>query len=204
MDFSVAQKTLHGLLTAVGAWLPRAGIALVVVAVSGLFAKFLRWAVMRSLPVGHGRENLRVAIARVVFVAVIVVNILVGATIAFPTFTIGSLIQLLGFGGVVVGFAFKDIFQNFLAGLLVLFTNPFRVGDQIGIGKHRGTIEEIQTRATLLRTFDRQLVIIPNADLFTRTVRVSTAYAQRRMEYDLQLAPDANVDSARDALLKAL
>jgi small conductance mechanosensitive channel len=117
----------------------------------------------------------------------VAVGVLIAATVAFPSFTIGSLIQLLGVSGVVIGFAFKDIFQNFLAGILLLITNPFEVGDQIVVDAFEGTIEEIQTRATMITTYDRRRVVVPNADLFTKSVTVNTAYARRRMRYDVSV-----------------
>jgi small conductance mechanosensitive channel len=113
--------------------------------------------------------------------------VLVAATVAFPTFTIGSLIQLLGVSGVVIGFAFKDIFQNFLAGILLLITNAFDVGDEIVVDSFEGRIEDIQARATLITTYDRRQVVVPNSDLFTKSVIVNTAYPQRRMRCDINV-----------------
>ncbi|MEO7966640.1 MAG: mechanosensitive ion channel domain-containing protein [Gemmatimonadaceae bacterium] len=72
-------------------------------------------------------------------------------TAAFPSFTPANLISTLGIGGVAIGFAFKDIFQNFLAGILILITRPFTVGDQIRFKDYEGTVEDIQTRATSSR-----------------------------------------------------
>jgi small-conductance mechanosensitive channel len=88
---------------------------------------------------------------------------------------------------VVIGFAFKDIFQNFLAGILLLVTNPFEVGDQIIVDSFEGTIEEIQARATMITTYDRRRVVVPNSDLFTKSVTVNTAYERRRMRYDVSV-----------------
>jgi small-conductance mechanosensitive channel len=55
------------------------------------------------------------------------VGLLVAFSILLPSFRAGDLIQLLGIGSVAIGFAFRDIFQNFLAGILLLLTEPFRV-----------------------------------------------------------------------------
>ncbi len=75
--------------------------------------------------------------------------------------------------------------QNFLAGLLLLWAEPFRVGDEIKLDAFEGTVEEIQTRATIIKTYDERRVVIPNADLFTRSVIVNTALGSRRWQYDL-------------------
>jgi small conductance mechanosensitive channel len=80
------------------------------------------------------------------------VGLLVALIIVFPSFKVGDVVQLLGIGGVAIGFAFRDILQNFLAGLLLLITEPFRLNDQIVVGNFEGTVEKIQTRATLIRS----------------------------------------------------
>ncbi|MFC7543286.1 mechanosensitive ion channel family protein [Siccirubricoccus deserti] len=74
-----------------------------------------------------------------------------------------DLFNLLGIGGVAIGFAFRDVLQNLLAGVLILLTRPFRIGDQIRHGEQEGTVEDIWIRATVLRTYDNRRILIPNA-----------------------------------------
>src|SRR5205085_2662272 len=148
--------------------LPRFAAAVLILITSTLFGRLLRWVVLRGVGRRIGQDNLRIALGRVVFFAVIAVNILIAATVAFPSFTVGGLIQLLGVSGVVVGFAFKDIFQNFLAGMLILVTNPFTIDDQIVVDDFEGTVVDIQARATVICTYDHRNVVVPNSDLFTK------------------------------------
>ena len=89
--------------------------------------------------------------------------------IAVPNFTPGQLVQLLGLSGVAIGFAFRDMLQNFLAGILILLTEPFRIDDQIIFGDYEGTMENINTRATYLKTYDGRRVVISNAERFTNS-----------------------------------
>src|SRR4029077_1671977 len=100
---------------------------------------------------------------------------------------VSDLIKILGIGGVAIGFAFQNILQNFLAGLLLLWAQPFRVGDEIKLDAYEGTVEEIQARATIIKTYDERRVVIPNADLFTHSVTVNTALDIRRWEYDFPI-----------------
>ena len=93
------------------------------------------------------------------------------ATIVFPSVKPADLLATLGIGSVAIGFAFKDILQNWLSGLLILWRQPFRPGDQIVSGGHEGTVEHIEARATLIRTYDGQRVVIPNSDIYTRRSR---------------------------------
>ena len=94
------------------------------------------------------RRSLGVVFARLVGAGIILLGFLVSFSIAAPSFQAADLIKILGIGSVAIGFAFQNILQNFLAGLLLLWTEPFRVGDQIRLDPFEGTVEDIQTRAT--------------------------------------------------------
>ena len=82
------------------------------------------------------------------------VEVLVAMTIIFPSVRPVDLLATLGVGSVAIGFAFKDVLQNLLAGMLILVRQPFRRGDQIVAGTFEGTVEHIQARATLIHTYD--------------------------------------------------
>lgn len=197
IDIGTAYKSLHAMGLAFVAALPRLTAALIIVFGSLFIARLARLVVRRAVRQREAHRNLQIAVGRLAYVAAVALCVLLAATVAFPSFTVGSLIQLLGVSGVVVGFAFKDIFQNFLAGILLLVTNPFAIGDQIVVDAFEGTVEEIQTRATLIRTYDQRRVVVPNADLFTKSVTVNTAFRTRRIRYDLALKADTDLDKAR-------
>ena len=133
------------------------------------------------------RPNLGVVFARLVGAATILVGFLAAFSVVAPSFQAGDLIKILGIGGVAIGFAFQNILQNFLAGLLLLWAEPFRIGDEIKLDSYEGTVEAIQTRATIIKTYDGRRVVIPNADLFTHSVIVNTALDIRRWDYVLSL-----------------
>jgi small-conductance mechanosensitive channel len=131
-------------------------------------------------------------------------GLLVALTIAVDSFEPGQLIQLLGIGSVAIGFAFHDILQNFLAGILLLLTEPFKIGDQIVVNEFEGTVENVETRATTIRTYDGRRVVIPNAELFTESVIVNTAFPVRRTEYDVGIGYGDNIGEAMRLILEAV
>jgi small conductance mechanosensitive channel len=135
---------------------------------------------------------------------VIGLGLLVVATIVFPSVKPADVLATLGLGSVAVGFAFKDILQNWLSGLLILYRQPFRRGDQIVSGEFEGTVEHIEARATLIRTYDGQRVVIPNADIYTRAVTVRTAFEMRRSEYDVGIGYGDDPERACQVILEAL
>ena len=147
------------------------------------------WAlgkVVRAIAARAGQpRGVRVVLARLMTCVVLVLGILVAFTLVFPTITPASLFTALGVGGVAIGFAFKDIFQNLFAGVLILVTRPFRIGDQIVSADHEGEVEDIQVRATLPRTDDNRRVVTPNGELYTGRVTVNTAYAKHRLSVEV-------------------
>ena len=112
--------------------------------------------------------------------------------------------QLLGISGVAIGFAFRDILQNFLAGILILLTEPFQMDDQIVFKDFEGTVENIQTRATTIRTYDGRRIVIPNSELFTNSVTVNTAFENRRLQYDIGIGYGDDIDRAKQLILEAI
>jgi small-conductance mechanosensitive channel len=130
-------------------------------------------------------------------------GIFVGAAIAFPSISAADLFSVLGIGGVAIGFAFRDILQNLLAGILLLLTQPFRLGDQIKVGEFEGTVEDIQIRATTIRTYDNRRAVIPNGDLFSGKVVVNTAYEKRRVTIRLGIGNGDDIAEAKRVILNA-
>lgn len=204
MDFSVAWETVERLGEQFVAALPRFMLAALIVLVAVIIGQIVRAGVRLSAARRREHYNLQIALGRLAMAAVVLVGILVAATAAFPNFTPADLIGALGIGGVAIGFAFKDIFQNFLAGILILITKPFRAGDQIVFGSYEGEVEDIQTRATYLKTYDGRRVVIPNGELFINSVTVNTAFARRRMEYDIGIGYGDDLERARGIILEVL
>jgi len=114
------------------------------------------------------------------------------------------LVSILGISSVAIGFAFNDILQNFLAGILILLTDPFKIGDQIVYENYEGTVEDIQIRATVVRTYDNRQIVIPNGELFTNSVTVNTAYKMRRSQYDVGIGYSDDIAAAQQLCLDVM
>ncbi|MGZ8415247.1 MAG: mechanosensitive ion channel family protein [Gemmatirosa sp.] len=203
-DLSQVWQTMQRMLNGFVAALPRLVLALVVILVFYLAGRGVRALVQRNAQRRGEHRTLELAVGRLAQAGILLVGVLIAVTAAFPSFTPANLVSTLGIGGVAIGFAFKDIFQNFLAGLLILVTRPFRVGDQIRYKDYEGTVEDIQTRATYIKTYDGRRVIIPNGELFTNSVTVNTAFPQRRWQYDIGIGYGDDVERARRIILDVL
>lgn len=120
-------------------------------------------------------------LGRLASTAIVLIGLLVMAVIVLPTFKPVDLLAGLGFTSVAIGFAFKDILQNFFAGILILWRKPFRIGDQIRTGQYEGTVEDLNIRSTHIRTYDGTRAVIPNGEIYSNPVQVMTAFEQRRI-----------------------
>jgi len=196
--------TIQGMLNGFVARIPYVVVAIVVFVVFYFAGKGVRLLVRRVADRAKRNRNLGIVFGRLAQWLIWFVGLLIATVIAVPNFTPGQLIQLLGISGVAIGFAFRDILQNFLAGILILLTEPFRINDQIIFGDYEGTVEEINTRATYLKTYDGRRVVIPNAELFTNSVLVNTAFDTRRLEYNVGIGYGDDIERARRLIFEVL
>ena len=160
-------------------------------------------SVVRRSAIRRDRENLGEVAASLVRWLVMIVAFMLAVTVIAPSITPADLFGFLGIGSVAIGFAFKDILQNLLAGILILIRQPFHVGDQIISGGHEGTVERIETRATLIRTYDGRRVVIPNSSIYTDAVVVLTAFDMRRSEHDVEIGTSDDWDEAARVMIEA-
>lgn len=184
--------------------LPNIVVAIIVFALFFLAARVFKTSVRRLTRKHRQARNLGMVLGRLAQGIIILVGLFVALSIVIPTFQAGDLVQLLGISGVAIGFAFRDILQNFLAGILILLTEPFKLDDQIAFKSFEGTVEDIQTRATTIRTYDGRRVVIPNAELFTNSVTVNTAFEKRRLEYDVGIGYGDDIDRAKELIIEAI
>jgi len=203
-DLSQPWETVRRLANSFLSMLPRFVLAILIAWGFVFVGRMARRLVERGTAARREHRTLQMALGRIVQAAIAIVGLLIAATAAFPTFTVANLVGALGVGGVAIGFAFKDIFQNFLAGILLLVTKPFSVGDQIIFKDFEGTVEDIQTRATLLKTYDGRRVVIPNSDLYMNAVTVNTAFATRRVEHDFGIEPDDDIQRAKSIMIDVM
>lgn len=131
--------------------IPNIAVALLLLAAFVGVGLGVQW-IMRRTARASGREDLGAVTGSLLKWGVWIAGGMLALTVVVPSIKPGDLIAGLGIGSVAIGFAFKDILQNMLAGILILIRQPFRVGDQIVAGDYEGTVEHIETRATIIKT----------------------------------------------------
>lgn len=169
---------------------------------------FASWFVKRNVNAALKRTKLRASLKELmlnlVSLLIWLVGSMVAAIIVFPGLTPASVLTGLGLGSVAIGFAFKDVFENFLAGLIILFRQEMRIGDFIECDGLEGKIEKITIRESHLRQIDGQLVIVPNARLFKNPVIIRTDRDLRRISITCGVAYDSDIGVSRNVISKAV
>ena len=184
--------------------LPNIVLALIVFAIFFFIARAIKRVVRNLTRDRRQARNLGMVLGRLAQGATILTGLFISLSIVIPSLKANDLVQLLGISGVAIGFAFRDILQNFLAGILILLTEPFQIDDQIVFKSFEGTVEQIQTRATIIRTYDGWRIVIPNSELFTNSVIVNTAFENRRLQYDVGIGYGDDINEAKRLILEAV
>ena len=182
---------------------PRVAVAIVIVFVGWAVGRGVRWA-MRTRLQRSRTPSFANVISKLTSWIVVILSALVALAVTFPSVKPVDLLAGLGFFSVAVGFAFQDILENTLAGVLLLFRQPFRAGDQIKVVDQSGTVTEINIRETRITTFDGETVIIPNRDVYKNVILVHTHHDLHRLQFDVGIAYDNDAEQATRAIVEAL
>lgn len=200
-----AYTTIDKIMDSFWERVPYICIALVVFIIFWLLTKLFKLFIRKTLENRtYTRQNLVLVLNRVGSTFIIFFGFLIALVIAIPGFTPSQLIGALGIGSVAIGFAFKDIFQNLLSGILILLSEPFRIGDDIVVNGLEGNVEDIQIRATFLRSPDGRRIVIPNATVYTSAVIVNSAYQRRRCEFVVGIGYEDDMQKAKKIILDIL
>ena len=202
-EVSEAWNTVDNLVDGFFAIMPKLILALLLFLMFWMIARGVRGIVHRVTP-GPVTSNIGIVLGRLAYALTLLLGGFVALGVVAPSVGVGELVGLLGIGSVAIGFAFQDIFQNLLAGILILLREPFREGDEITSGEYTGTVEAIETRATFIRTYDGRRVIIPNSDIYTDPVTVITAYDMVRSQYDVGIGYGDDIGRAKQIALDTM
>src|SRR5438552_4874015 len=174
-----------------------AGVVLLAV----LLAKLVDWRMSRRELPPEAVTRYRV-LRRSLMSAIIVVGIL-SALLVIPQVraVAAGLLASSAIIGIVVGLAAQRTLANFVAGVVIAFTQPLRIGDQVTVDDVDGTVEEIGLTYTFIRTADNARLVIPNEKLASDTIRNSTIVSREKLaEVNVPVPLDRDLDAVVDLL----
>ncbi len=165
-------------------------------------ASGVRYFIRRSLRRVKASEHAARLTARLAFVGVIALGVLVA--LGVMGVNAGALVASLGLISVGIGFALKDVIENFIAGIILIFQRPFVVGDVVRFGEVEGTVEDVRVRDTVIRMYDGRQVFVPNANIFTASVINNNRNRRRRLDFEVNVAYSQDAPSAMAVAAQAL
>ena len=184
--------------------LPNLAIAIVVLILTWIVAKFAVRLANKATGKSSMREDLRQLVETFVRLAIWIAGIILALVVAIPGFTPAGLIAGLGIGALAIGFAFQDIFENFLAGVLIMLREKMRIGDLIEVEGVLGKVEKITLRETYVRQLSNELTIMPNSMLFKNAVQILTDEEVRRNEIIVGVSYDCDLEEAQRVIGEAM
>lgn len=130
------------------------------------------------------------------------VILLIGLMIALATIgvNVGALVALIGGGAFVVGFALQDTLSNFANGMMVLLYRPFDVGDAVDVGGVAGTVDAVSLVNTTIRSWDNQLILVPNKEVWGKVITNITGSTERRVDMVFGIGYADDSDKAKAIL----
>ncbi len=178
---------------------PKLIVALIIFALTLLLAKICFQLVRRALQHRQTDPEVSLLLARVTQISILVLGII--WALSAVDFNVTGFVAGLGIAGFTVGFALKDIAENFVAGVLLLLQQPFDIGEAVEAGGYAGTVTNIEIRSTTIRTWDGLLVIIPNAQVYGNPLTNYSKIERRRISLDVGVGYETDLDKAHALLL---
>ena len=177
-------------------YLPLAAIALAVVLVFWLIAAWLGGdrAIYRRF---SGSQPVQELIRSVVRLGILVLGIVIALDILNATAVVGGILGAAGVVGIAVGFAFRDLIENYIASLMLSIRQPFRPDDHVIIDGKEGVVSRLTTRSTILMTFDGNTLRLPNSLVFKSVITNFTSQPERRFEFTVGVGYDVDLTTAQ-------
>lgn len=117
---------------------------------------------------------------------------------------VGAALAGIGIAGIAIGFAAQDVLSSVIAGFMIFFDKPFKVGDWITVNGYYGEVTEVTIRSTRIRTLNNTYVVIPNKIIVDEVLDNHSLYGETRIEVPVGIAYKEDIEKAREVLLEAV
>ena len=165
----------------------------------GWLARHSNW--LQRLGLSELASNLGVRFIRVLVTGV---GVLIALELLDATALVSAALGVAGVIGIALGFAFRNIVENYLAGVLLSTRNPFAIGDQIQVGDFTGSVVRLTSRDTVLMTYDGNHLRIPNSDIITQAMTNFSRNPLRRFQFDIGVSVTLDLVQVRQLSIATL
>jgi small conductance mechanosensitive channel len=184
--------------------LPNMAIAAIVMTIAFFISKFVRRISQRIMLRISKSDSVSSLVAVILQTLVLFFAMTLALDVLKLDKAVSSLLAGVGIIGLALGFAFQDLSSNFISGVYMAFKKPIEIGDKVETNGFTGTIEELELRSTTLRTLAGLRVIIPNKDIFQKSLINYSRSSNRRIELDFSIPNTIDLTYAESLLRKAI
>lgn len=183
---------------------PNVILAVLIVLLTLLIAKAIR--VLSTPVLSRTTENQAVKdlIKKCLYIGALAAGVFVALGVLNLDKTVTSLLAGAGVIGLALGFAFQEIATNFVSGVLIAIQTPYKIGDIVHAGDFLGTVQAIELRSTMIRTFDGQDVIVPNKKMYTEPLINFTLTPRRRLDIKVGVAYSSDLRAVEETACRAV
>lgn len=195
-------EELQNLLAKVIAFIPQLVAALVVFVVAILLANLAAKGVLRRSK--DKVKNIQTAklLADITRWAILILGIIIA--LQQVNFNVTGFLTGLGIAGFTIGFALQDIAKNFISGLLLLIRQPFQIGDAVELSGYEGQVMDITLRDTVVKTWDGEIVILPNTDVYSNPIKNFSGLKNRRRIIQVGVGYETDLAKAQQKILESV
>lgn len=196
------------ILEKIGTWgeiaikmLPNFLVAVLAMFAFVMIARFVRKMVTKLLHRTTNNQALQNLLVRIVYFAILIVGLFVALGILELDKTVTSLLAGVGVIGLALGFAFQDIASNFISGVILAVKSPIQVGDIVSVSDQMGTVSETNLRVTTIKTFQGQVVFIPNSTILQNPIINYSTFGRRRIDLAVGVSYGENLRAVKKLVL---
>jgi small-conductance mechanosensitive channel len=184
--------------------LPNIALATLLLVIGFFIAKWIKKLALKVFTRFIHNETLNNLFSSLVYIFSLGVTIFVALSVLNLDKAVTSILAGAGILGLALAFAFQDIASNFMSGIFLSIRRPLHVGDIVMIKDYMGKITQINLRDTVLRTFQGQMVIIPNKEVLQNPIENYSLLGKRRMDLTVGVSYDADLRKVKEITLKAV
>jgi len=183
---------------------PRIILAIIIIIIGFLISKFISNLFRKTIASRSQDILMTNFLTKTLRFGLILLAIMFSLKIAGLDGIATGLLTAAGASAVIIGFAFRDIGENFISGVILSFSRPFDVDDTVMVGDIFGKVKTLEFRYTKLKTFDGRDVYIPNSDIIKKAVFNYTEDGYFRLDFTVGIDYDDSIDLAKNVILRAV
>lgn len=184
--------------------LPNIALAIIILVVGFFITKWLRRFIKKFSHTITDNSTLQSLFTTIVYIALLLIVLFIALTVLNLTRAVTSILGAAGLLGFAFAFAFQDIAANFMSGIFISLRKPLHVDDIVKLNDYMGIVTEINLRDTVLKTFQGQMVIIPNKQVLQNPIENYSLLGKRRLDLTIGVSYGDNLSKVKEVTLEAV